>query len=288
MDLLELAPDADGALGRRQRQEWVPLLLADAWKFEHGAQEGSHDLLPVMRPGPEIAEKRMHLLAGIISPDSRKTPEAAGAGLAVPEVANCSASARKERALLLCMQPVYVIHDEYLFIRVLRSVEVTFAAMAAEVRDAIGAVRRGDAESAVASLTTCSRTLVSARGLFTVLATMRSEAFRAFRIHTTGASAIQSGNYKTFEALCSLPAEARIQSAAYGAVPRVREHVLGQWTDLLSTIEHAVSDGTIGQHGLELIQAAAAELGRVHQMWKQTHWRLADKMIGEDRGTGYT
>lgn len=68
----------------------------------------------------------------------------------------------------------------------------------------------------------------------------------------------------------------------------MREHVLGQWTDLLSTIEHAVSDGTIGQHGLELIQAAAAELERVHQMWKQTHWRLADKMIGEDRGTGYT
>jgi tryptophan 2,3-dioxygenase len=200
----------------------------------------------------------------------------------------CRASARMQRALSLSMQPVYIVHDEYLFIRILQSFEVTFAAMASEIRDAIGAVRSGDADSAAASIISCGRTLAAARSLFTVLATMRVEAFRAFRVYTVGASAIQSGNYKIFEALCSAPPGTRIESPAYESVPYVRDHVLGQWTDLLSTVEHAVSLGLIDSAGLSQVRAAAWELEKVHQMWKRTHWKMADRMIGEERGTGYT
>lgn len=36
------------------------------------------------------------------------------------------------------------------------------------------------------------------------------------------------------------------------------------------------------------MSAATRELETVHQRWKQTHWKLAVRMIGEERGTGYT
>ncbi|HET9899083.1 MAG TPA: hypothetical protein VFQ44_29515 [Streptosporangiaceae bacterium] len=289
LQLLELVADADGELGRRQREEWVTLLLADAWEFERGARDGTHDLLPIMRPDPYLAGKRMRLLEGIISVAASSVSDAGGDGCgSVSEMASRYASPRTERALSLCMQPVYIVHDEYLFIRTLQSVEVTFAAMVADLRDAIGAVRAGDAQSAAASIFACSQTLAGARSLFSVLATMRIEAFRAFRIYTTGASAIQSGNYKTFEALCSRPPDARIQSPAYEAVPRVRERVLDRWASLLSTVEDATAAGLVDGAGLRLIRQATAELEKVHQRWKQTHWKMADRMIGDDRGTGYT
>jgi tryptophan 2,3-dioxygenase len=291
LDLLGLVPDADGATARQQQDAWVTLLLADTWVFESDALAGRHSLLPLMRPGPELAEKRMRMIASRMSAGgvncSRRLMDDPSRDDIV-QILQADTPLHQRRALTLSMQPVYLVHDEYLFIRILQSFEVTFAAMAGEIRDAIAAVLSGDADSAAACILRCGRTLAAARSLFSILATMRADSFRAFRVYTVGASAIQSGNYKVFEALCSAPSTARIDSPAYESVPDVRNRVLGEWSDLTSSIGHSASRGLIDVPGLCRISAAAEELERIHQMWKQTHWKLAGRMIGDDRGTGYT
>ncbi|HEV2377423.1 MAG TPA: hypothetical protein VGS19_35320 [Streptosporangiaceae bacterium] len=290
IDLLDLQPEADGTTGRAQRDEWVALLLCDLWSFERGALAGTHDWLTEMRPGAALARKRMKLLTDVLVPllpAAGTHTDCAGLDeLTRERVAQTTADQRCR--LALSMQPVYLVHDEYMFIRVLQSFEVTFAAMAGHVRDAIGAVREGRAHDAAASLAWCATVLQEARLLFSLLATMQVESFRTFRVYTVGASAIQSGNYKTFEALCSMPLPERAESLAYEAVPQVRHRLDSGWQDLTSTVGQAVARGVIDADGLRLLCAAALELEDVHQRWKQTHWKLAVRMIGEEVGTGYT
>ncbi|WP_433257641.1 tryptophan 2,3-dioxygenase family protein [Streptosporangium sp. CA-135522] len=286
IDLLGLVPDADGATARRQRDEWVGLLLADLLVFETGARDEAHDWLPMMRPDADLHNKRLRLLEAALS-----TSFDDGDGSGLDERARRllhEASTARTRTLLVSMQPVYVVHDEYLFIRVLQAFEVTFAAMAAELRDAIAAVRAGLAEEAAACLRRCAGVLAASRSLFSLLATMRAESFRAFRIYTVGASAIQSDNYKIFEALCSPPPRSRIDSPAYESVPVIRDRVLGEWLDLTSAVEESLARGVLDPEGRDLVGDAAGELEDVHQRWKQTHWKLAVRMIGEESGTGYT
>jgi tryptophan 2,3-dioxygenase len=290
LTLLELDPHADGSTGRRQCKEWSGLFLADVWTFEVGARDGTHDLLPQQRPTPAVAEKRLRRITAILS---RANPERAvvAADSDASEIAQGILDAAppwRRQALALSMQPVYVVHDEYLFIRVLQSYEVTFAAMAADMRDAIGAVRRQQPAAAAASIVRCGATLAAARGLFSLLATMRPESFQTFRVYTTGASAIQSGRYKTFEALCSPPPAERLESPAFESVPAIRERIQRTGNDLTSTIQQAIAQERLDTAGLRLIRAAAADLELIHQRWKQTHWKLAVRMIGDSRGTGYT
>lgn len=289
LGLLGLTPDADGRTGRRERDEWLRLLLADMYAFEHGALARTHDWLPRARPDDALVAKRSHLLvtalSNVLGRDLGASP---GAESDATAELLASASAARRRALDLSMQPVYVLHDEHLFLRVLQSFEVTFAAMAAEIRDAVGAVRAGRADRAAAAVGCCADTLSSARPLFSLLATMRVESFREFRAYTVGASAIQSGNYKTFEALCGAPAPARLSSPAFDAVPQVRDRIRRDLDDLTSAVVDAVGRGVLDAAGLARVYAAVAELERVHQRWKQTHWKLAARMIGEEVGTGYT
>jgi tryptophan 2,3-dioxygenase len=284
IDFLGLTPDADGQTGERQRDEWVPLLLADIWAFERGALDGSHDRLPLRRPDSELVERRLRAVSALMAAGE----ENEDAVDAVARELLAAATPEQRRALAFSMQPVYIAHDEYLFIRVLESYEVTFAAMAAQIRDAIDAVWTGRAEDAAKSVRKCADLLGSARRLFTLMATMQVASFRDFRTYTVGASAIQSGNYKTFEALCSPPVRSRMESPAYDAVPQIRDRVRNDWIDLTTAVVSATGDGRIDDAGLALIRSSAVELEDVHQRWKQTHWKLAIRMIGEEKGTGYT
>ncbi|HEX5402928.1 MAG TPA: hypothetical protein VFX16_11580 [Pseudonocardiaceae bacterium] len=291
IDLLDLAPDADGETGRRQWDEWSGLLLADTWAFESGARDSSHDWLSLLRPGPELTIKRMHILGTTMARILARRTISVESGDDVDEAARQiveSAPAERKLALRLCMQPVYVVHDEYLFIRILQCFEVVFAAMSAEMRDAIDAVRRRQPAHAAACIARCGDVLATSRCLFTLLATMQAEAFRAFRVYTVGASAIQSRNYKIFEALCASPSPARIDSPAYESVPQVRERIGNGWLDLTSAVREAVSHDSLEPRDVSLIYTAARRLDAIHQGWKQTHWKLAARMIGDDRGTGYT
>jgi acetoin:2,6-dichlorophenolindophenol oxidoreductase subunit alpha len=291
IDLLELTPEAGGVDAHRERDEWVGLLLADLWAFEVGARDGSHGWLPLMRPGSDLLVKRLHHLTTALSPVLARVGASRGT---VGDVgAACrlligSATPARRRALLVSMQPVHTVHDEYLFIRTLQSFEVTFAAMAGDIRDAIQAVRAGHAGAAAASVLRCGATLEEARALFSLLATMQAESFRLFRTYTVGASAIQSRNYKTFEALCSFPSRSRIESPAYESVPKVVDRIQRDWVDLTSAMEDVASRGVVDPDELALVVKATRELDATHQRWKQTHWKLADRMIGDSGGTGYT
>jgi tryptophan 2,3-dioxygenase len=288
IDLLGLAPDADGATGLRLRDEWVGLFLADLWLFEDGTRQGAHDWMPKLRPGAALAERRMRILETVLtSVAAPARPDAESVGDLARRLVD-SAPPERKQALLLTMQPVHVTHDEYLFIRVLQSFEVTFASMAADMRDAIAAVRDRHTAAAALCLKRCGATLAAARGLFTLLATMRAESFRAFRVFTVGASAIQSGNYKTFEALCSVPPRTRVDSPAFESVPRVRDQIRRGWDDFTTAVEASLALGALDDDGLRSIVAAASDLEDTHQRWKQTHWKMAIRMIGEERGTGYT
>jgi tryptophan 2,3-dioxygenase len=283
--LLGLTPDADAATGRLERARWMDLLLADLRAFE----SGERDWLPEMRPARVQLKKRLGLLdKALLSALPRDVAETVEEPGEVAERLCSSAPPEQARLLSLSMQPVYIVHDEYLFIRVLQAFEVTFAAMAAEMRSAVVAASQDDAGTVASHLTRCTQTLACSRILFSLLATMQPDAFKAFRVYTVGASAIQSESYKTFEVLCSQPARARLESPAFDAVPRVRDLISGERENLSSAVLDSVARNAIEFRDLELIRQAAHDLEKVHQLWKQTHWKMAVRMIGEERGTGYT
>lgn len=291
VDLLALTPGADGATAERERREWVALLLSDLRAFEtrNSGDGPADDRFPEQRPGAALRGKRLTLLdTALAAALPGEAP--AEVGDVADAAAELHASTPRERALRLglCMLPVYVVHDEYLFIRVLQTVEVTFAAMAAHIRDAIAAATRGDAAGAAGHLRRCTGTLSGVRIIFSLLATMQPQSFQTFRVYTVGASAIQSEAYKTFEALCSVPPRERLDSPAFESVPRVRDDILNGWRDLTSTIVSAVSDRTVDEEGFLLVRDAAQQLEDIHQLWKQTHWKMGRRMIGEQTGTGYT
>src|SRR5215471_11386009 len=289
IELLDLTPDAMGAVGQRQREQWLGLLLADLRTFELGARDRVHGWLPERRPDAALLKKRMVLLDAAVGSVSPHPP-----GTTAPDPAHgadqlrAAAPADQARRLSLCMQPVYVVHDEYMFIRVLQAFGVTFAAMAAEMRDAIAAARSGHAEVVAVQLAWCADTLARARSLFSLLATMPPKSFQIFRAYTVGASAIQSEAYKTFEAFCSPPSHERLESPAYKAVPRLRDRVREEWDDLSSAMQDSILQKRIDAHGIDLVRSAVHELERVHQRWKQTHWKMASRMIGSERGIGHT
>ena len=63
--------------------------------------------------------------------------------------------------LQLTVLPVYVAHDEYMFIRMLQSYETTFALVGVQLRAAIAAIAEGSA--AVAPRGRCARRRRSSR-----------------------------------------------------------------------------------------------------------------------------
>src|SRR5580658_5102865 len=134
LGLLDVMPDANGRTDKLQHDEWVRILLADALAFERDARDGRQHSLPLMRPSQELADKRIRLLDGIVGHGEVRAKTSRGHDDTASS-SQCRASARMQRALSLSMQPVYIVHDEYLFIRILQSFEVTFAAMASEIRD---------------------------------------------------------------------------------------------------------------------------------------------------------
>ncbi|MFD3581575.1 hypothetical protein [Streptomyces sp. NPDC058683] len=274
------------------RDEWVGLLLADVWTFEDGARNGAHDRLPQMRPDSRLMDKRARLIGAALTPVAERL-QVTGAILPHSVGGLCQAirsRASPEHAMVLelAMQPVHTIHDEYLFIRVLQSFEVTFAAMGQQISEAILRIREKRPGEAAQNILWCRDIFSEARTLFSLLATMQVESFRTFRVYTDGASAIQSESYKYFEARCGKPARERLDSPAFEAVPKLREEITEDWSDLSSTVREAAEAGLLDPDGLALVRAAAEELEKVHQRWKQTHWRLGVRMIGDERGTGYT
>lgn len=286
---------ADDALASRDRL--VALLVADTLGFELAALGGWTALLPEMRPDPRNVQKRCRHGLRVALP----ALERLGLGGAVtadePELAATQLSMlmRREstpderRALMLSMLPVYVCHDEYLFIRVLQLFETTFAMLARDLRDAAWALLDGDGASATLRVARAEATLHESAPLFSLLGTMQVESFRTFREYTDGASAIQSRNYKMMESLCRRPDAERLDSAAYTSTPEVRRRVLDGQATLDDAFGLACQACWLSSSDREELEDAMVAFSDTLRRWRQTHYSLAVRMLGEDlTGTGHT
>jgi tryptophan 2,3-dioxygenase len=283
------------------------VLVADAMRFELRALHGWHELMPAERPSLDTVRKRLRKGVRFAAPWSSpyEFPPNPGQGLDyLLELAERPEQPEKARLLLAALPaatdqdaalriaasvlPVDVLHDEYLFLRVLQASEVTFVTLTDHLRAAIRGIRTSDAERARAAVIAASQCLAQGGRLFSILATMSADSFRRFREFTEGASAIQSEHYKRFELLCGVPPARRLASPAFSNVLPVRDEARSDPETLTRAYLDARSQGRFGAAEWEAIDAALGELERAHQRWKTTHFRIAGKMLGDAPGSGYT
>jgi len=295
LPLLRL-PDVDdrsvsGRQAAQRRDMMVCLLMADLVRFELAAHGGQTDLLPQLRPGPDLLAKRLHLIGRVVARPARHQlsididPDDPASFVAA---ADQFMSAGRRLRLRLSMLPVATIHDEYLFIRGLQSYEITFAATAVALRDAVDALVRCDGVRAVRAIRMATDQINTARPLFSLIATMKGKAFQTFRTWTTGASAIQSNHYKLIESLCRRPDPQRLESLAYGSVPWVRERIRAGQVTLDDSLRLATDNG-LPQFAAQAVGRAMAEFEKALLQWRNTHVNLAKRMLGNTgTGTGYT
>ena len=270
-------------------------LVADAMAFELAALGGRTTLLPRLRPDAELVAKRLkHGLRAIrpalarMSLDHRLTATSTeDLARQVCSVVDADMSLAERRTARLTILPVYTAHDEYLFLRVLQSFETTFALLAVQLRAAVTALGDGDVARAVFFLDRSAGALEASTPLFSMLATMQVESFRTFREFTDGASAIQSRNYKLVESLCRPPDGERVDSAAFTSVPPVRARVLAGQDTLEEAREAAIARGLTPDDRRRLDASMAAFAG-VLTRWRNTHYRVAVRMLGTATGTGST
>ncbi|MEV7525175.1 tryptophan 2,3-dioxygenase family protein [Streptomyces sp. NPDC091371] len=187
------------------------------------------------------------------------------------------------------VQPVYVLHDEYFFIRALQAHEMLFTAIVTDIRAAISALRDGRLQEGAEHIDLAAGRFDRASALFRIVATMRPGHFSTFRKFTQGASAIQSEQYKRFEILCGVPPVARLRSTAFTSVPAVRAEAEECGHD---TVAHACLDlrrrNDFSPSQWHLLDASLGRLEARHQRWKATHRSLAARMLGSAHGSGYT
>lgn len=288
------AEDVTEAL--RQRDRLVSLLVTDALRFELTAIGSGPTFLPLMPPDDRTVTKRCRLglrvtnvmldRIGVGPSLTREEPVRATCDQCDAVLADSSAAERI--ALRLSMLPVYVIHDEYLFIRVLQSFEATFALLVVQLGAAVRALSGGDPLTAALLLDAARTALHESAPLFSLLATMRVESFRVFRQFTDGASAIQSENYKAMESLCRRPDDERLNSLAYHSVRVIRKRILEDPSpNLQDTYLAALAEDRITPTQAHALDTAMHRFGTVLGRWKVTHYHLASRMLGDaTTGTG--
>ncbi|HEX6870556.1 MAG TPA: hypothetical protein VF163_05610 [Micromonosporaceae bacterium] len=281
----------------RRRDRLTVQLLADLIGFESAsAADPAGTILPRLRPDPRTVAKRYRLAMHAAAPALRRLGLAVSVSATGPEPAARQLmlavapeqSALDRLILRVSMLPVYVMHDEYLFIRVLQLFETTFATIAVQLRGVVQALALQDPPTATRYLRLCEGMLRESAPLFSLLATMQVESFRTFREYTEGASAIQSRSYKVMESMCRRPDDERLYSPAYLSVPEVRQRVLDGTVTLddIFGVVRAAGWLTAGdEHDLVTAMEAFA---RTLIRWRTTHYRLAVRMLGQRSGTGYT
>jgi tryptophan 2,3-dioxygenase len=270
-------------LGLRDRR--VSLLLADLIRFERDADGGMPHAPGDMPPPSRLVGKRLRLAVRVMEPAAARVP---GLGRTSADAVLDGATDLERRLLLATMQPVYTLHDEYLFLRVLQAFEETFSFMAVALAEVVRKLCDRQSDDVAETMWAVADTLRESLPLFSLLATMQPEAFQTFRKFTDGASAIQSESYKAFECLCATPERARLESPAFTSVPWVRAEVLDGRATVYDSWRQLVVSGGIDEVDSAVILSAAHTVESIHQRWKQTHYRLAVRMIGLREGTGAT
>ncbi|MBW0088553.1 hypothetical protein I4I73_07115 [Pseudonocardia sp. KRD-184] len=258
--------------------EMAALLMADVVRFELAAARLPAGAGAPDRPDARTLDTRLRHARRFVD----LCRGAGGPGADLPEARGLVAEWLPATAL-----PVTALHDEYFFVRVLQCHELVFTALLADVRRATGSLQGGDPAAAAAHLRHADAVFGRAALLFRVVATMRPSTFHAFRVSTEGASAIQSDQYKRFEAACRRPDAARLASDAFTNVPVVRAEVLRGQDDLTAAATAARTADPDGP-GWARFDAALGALEESHQRWKTTHVGLATRLLGDAHGSGYT
>ncbi|MEV6582874.1 tryptophan 2,3-dioxygenase [Streptomyces sp. NPDC051582] len=301
LSVLGLPTADDGAAAARAarttRDRLTVQLLADLLRFELSAAQGRTDWLPQMRPDARLVEKRHRLAVRVAKPALARLGH--GELLTAAEPADQAAQLwefvegelldpHERNVLRLSMLPVYTSHDEHMFIRVLQTFETTFALLALSIRTAIGCLEGARAQDAAGHLKAAETVLSESAPLFSLLATMQVESFRTFREFTDGASAIQSRNYKLVESLCRVPDQDRLDSPAYRSTPEVRMRILAGQPTLDEACSAALADDRFGARDRELLTTSMLGFAGALRRWRQTHYRIAVRMLGTRSGTGST
>ncbi|MEU6299553.1 tryptophan 2,3-dioxygenase family protein [Streptomyces erythrochromogenes] len=275
------------------------LLMADVVRFETGAAGGSREGPGRGRPDAETVRTRLRHAVRFVAQGIGSSGEGD-----LPSRLDGSRGSRLEDVVDhlprppatdgwswfdVTVQPVYVLHDEYFFIRILQAHEMLFTAMSDHVASAVSALREGYPDECAERIDGAVAMFERAAGLFRTVATMRAEHFSTFRHYTQGASAIQSEQYKRFESLCGVPPAARLDSTAFTSVPAVRTATQDPGHD---TITRAYLDlrrgGGRGGAAWSRLDDALGRLEGRHQRWKSAHRGLAARMLGDAHGSGYT
>jgi tryptophan 2,3-dioxygenase len=289
-DLIRLPRDPQAELDRS-----LLLLATDIVRFELDALHGRSNWLPKRAAARRLVSERCRRtlkalqptlsrfqLDDIIDPDA---PMQSARTLAM--AVDVMMSEEEKLRLQLSHVPVYVVHDEYMFIRILQCFEAVFAWLCAQLKAAIHACA-SDTRTTITRVQQCCEHLKDAAPFFHVLSTLDPESFKAFRVYTEGASAIQSRNYKRVESLCNKPADERLHSLAYQSVPEIQRLVLDGHETLNDAYLLARASGRhAGETLLELADAMKKfETGL--SRWRQSHYSIAVRMLGSGTGTGYT
>lgn len=276
----------------RQRDLSLLALVGDLAAFEMNALNGNAPL-PVMRPDSALAEKRVSRSIASLRPTLRRlgwrtaqmpTFDEAAAILAWRD--RMLADDWQER-IEMSLLPVSIVHDEYMFLRILQAFEANFAWIAVLLRRAIWSMQ-GDGAVALSCLQGANRFQREASRLFPLLGTMQIAAFHDFRRFTEGASAIQSAGYKTVEALCRRPDDERLDSVAYATVPDVRAAVRSGQGTLDDAFAAACRDATFRDAHRAPVSAEMDEFAAQLMRWRQAHYQIAKRFLGDRGGTGYT
>jgi tryptophan 2,3-dioxygenase len=264
------------------------LLMADIVRFETAA---AADDSRTDRPDPATSRKRItHALRFVASCRGATGGDVSGS-LDHNEVLDALPAVPATPAggwFDLTVQPVYVPHDEYFFMRALQAHEMVFTTLAADLRAATIALRDGRVGDAVCRVDHANTVFARAAMLFRLVATMRPDHFHAFREFTQGASAIQSDQYKRFEIACGLPPSERLGSDAFTNVPSVQSDAMADHDCFSQAYLDARRDNTCALREWDDLDAALANLEGAHQRWKATHHSIAARMLGDAAGSGYT
>ena len=273
----------------------ILLLATDIVKFELNAFHGVSNWLPKRAAGRKVVEERCRRTLKALQPylsrlglDDIVDPSTLMQSTrALVRAVDATMNEEEKLRLQLSHVPVYVVHDEYMFIRILQCFETVFAWLCAQLKTAINACA-SDIHATIACLQQCCKHLQEAAPFFHVLSTLDPESFKAFRIYTEGASAIQSRNYKRVESLCNKPADERLHSIAYQSVPEIQRLVLDGNDTLNDAYLLAKACGRYADDTLLALSEMMKKFETGLKRWRQSHYSIAVKMLGTGTGTGYT
>lgn len=190
------------------------------------------------------------------------------------------------RLMDLSLIPVYVAHDEYLFLRVLQAFEMLFSVVAEGLNECVGLIAAESYSLAAERFHLLNNVLRLSPAIFRILSTMTSATFNGFREYMRGASALQSENYKKIELYAAHPDPGRFRSPSFDSVPRVtREYLQPAFANLQDVVMPLLPSSCPAQDILQPMIAGMQALDSTFVTWKVTHYQIVKAMIGDAPGT---